>query len=96
MYGTIEILVEESLKDFIETKNKTSEGISDMLVNKLKADGLAIMNCRGQAYDNATTMAGCPTGVQHRIKNINPNTEFVLCSNYSLNLFCVPMQLQWR
>ncbi|GFW10615.1 uncharacterized protein TNCV_894101 [Trichonephila clavipes] len=45
--------------DFIETKNKTAEGISDMIVTKLKADGLDIMDCRGQAYDNAITIAGC-------------------------------------
>ncbi|GFW41695.1 hypothetical protein TNCV_9331 [Trichonephila clavipes] len=44
------------------------------------------MNCRGQAYDNAVTMAGCYTGVQTWIKDINPNDEFVPCSNNSLNL----------
>ncbi|GFW99160.1 uncharacterized protein TNCV_3009281 [Trichonephila clavipes] len=47
------------------------------------------MNCRGQAYDNAATMAGCQTGVQQRIKDINPNAEFVPYSNHSLNLVCV-------
>ncbi|GFY45698.1 integrase catalytic domain-containing protein [Trichonephila inaurata madagascariensis] len=47
------------------------------------------MNCREQAYDNAATMAGCYTGVQQRIKDINPNAEFVPCSNHSLNLVCV-------
>ncbi|GFS97256.1 uncharacterized protein TNCV_1824271 [Trichonephila clavipes] len=47
------------------------------------------MNCREQAYDNAATMAGCHTGVQQRIKDINPNAEFVPCSNLSLNLVCV-------
>ncbi|GFS59101.1 hypothetical protein TNCV_69861 [Trichonephila clavipes] len=83
------VRVEESFIDFIETKNKTTEGISDMIESKLKADGLDIMNCRGQAYDNAATMAGCHTGVQQRIKNINLNAEFVPCSNHSLNLVCV-------
>ncbi|GFU03049.1 uncharacterized protein TNCV_113571 [Trichonephila clavipes] len=47
------------------------------------------MNCREQAYDNAATMAGCHTGVQQRIKDINPNAKFVPCSNHSLNLVCV-------
>ncbi|GFX63606.1 uncharacterized protein TNCV_2005351 [Trichonephila clavipes] len=32
-----------------------------MIVSKLKANGLEIMNCRGQAYDNTATMAGCHT-----------------------------------
>ncbi|GFS60348.1 hypothetical protein TNIN_13781 [Trichonephila inaurata madagascariensis] len=78
-----EVRVEESFIDFIETKNKTAEGISDMIVSKLKAGGLDIMNCRGQAFDNVTTMAGCHTSVQQQIKDINPNAEFVPCSNHS-------------
>ncbi|XP_066584844.1 zinc finger MYM-type protein 1-like [Prorops nasuta] len=53
-----EVDVVESFIDFIETKNKTSEDISDMILNKLKADNLDIMNCRGQAYDSAAVMAG--------------------------------------
>ncbi|GFY37851.1 hypothetical protein TNIN_255331 [Trichonephila inaurata madagascariensis] len=48
-----------------------------MIVSKLKTEGLDIMNCRGQAYDNAAVMAECHTGVQQRIKDINPNAEFV-------------------
>ncbi|GFW51164.1 uncharacterized protein TNCV_3594461 [Trichonephila clavipes] len=60
-----------------------------MTISKLKADGLDIMNCRGHAYDNTATMAECHTGVQQRIKDINPNAEFVSCSNHSLNLVCV-------
>ncbi|GFS82156.1 transposable element Tcb2 transposase [Trichonephila clavipes] len=47
------------------------------------------MNYREQAYDNATTMAGSHTGVQQRIKDINPNAEFVPCSNHSLDLVSV-------
>ncbi|GFY45574.1 hypothetical protein TNIN_157431 [Trichonephila inaurata madagascariensis] len=78
-----DVRVEESFIDFIEMKNKTAEGISDMIG---KADGLDIMNCRGQAYVNAATMTGCHTGVQQRIKNINHNAEFVPCSNHFLNL----------
>ncbi|GFQ87733.1 hypothetical protein TNCT_134771, partial [Trichonephila clavata] len=58
-----------------ETKNKTAEGKSDRIESKLKADGLDIMNCRAQVYDNAAAMAGCPTGVQQRIKDIIPNEE---------------------
>ena len=64
------------------------EGISDMIVSKLQADGLNIMNCLGQAYDNAATMAGCHTGVQQQIRVINPNAELVSFSNHPLNLVC--------
>ncbi|XP_035219598.1 uncharacterized protein LOC118192706 [Stegodyphus dumicola] len=84
-----EVEVVESFIDFIETKNKTAEAISDMILSKLKADGLDIMDCRGQTYDNAAVMAGKHTGVQQRFKDINPNAEFVPCSNHSLNLVCL-------
>ncbi|GFY48121.1 hypothetical protein TNIN_238991 [Trichonephila inaurata madagascariensis] len=83
------VRVEESFIDFIETKNKTAEVISGMIISKLKADGLDDMNYRGQAYDNAAMMVGCHTGVQQRIKDINTNAEFVPCSNHSLNLVYV-------
>ncbi|EFA12671.1 52 kDa repressor of the inhibitor of the protein kinase-like Protein [Tribolium castaneum] len=57
-----------------------------MILQKLKKDGIDIQNCRGQAYDNAAVMAGQHTGVQKRIKEINPKVEFVACTNHSLNL----------
>ena len=42
--------------------------------------------CRGQAYDNASTMAEVRTGVQRRIKDINSKALFISCGNHSLNL----------
>ena len=42
--------------------------------------------CRGQAYDNASTMAGVRTGVQRRTKDIYPKALFIPCGNHSLNL----------
>lgn len=52
-----------------------------MFLSKLEADGLSIMNCRGQA--------GRYSAVQQRIRDINPKVEFVPCSNHSLNLICL-------
>ena len=42
--------------------------------------------CRGQAYDNAFTMAGIHSGVQCRIKQVNSKAIFIPCANHSLNL----------
>ena len=42
--------------------------------------------CRGQAYDNASTMAGIRSGVQRRIKQVNSKAIFIPCANHSLNL----------
>ena len=42
--------------------------------------------CRGQAYDNASNMAGIRSGVQCRIKDVNSKAIFIPCANHSLNL----------
>ena len=41
---------------------------------------------RGQAYDNASTMAGIRSGVQSRIKQVNSKAIFISRLNHSLNL----------
>ena len=78
--------VKESFLDFIIIRGKTAEALTTVILDKLSRDGLQIENCRGQAYDNASVMAGVRTGVQQRIKEINPLAEFVPCNNHSLNL----------
>ena len=52
----------------------------------LKDLKIPINNCRGQTYDNASNMAGKYSGVQARIKMLNPLAHFVPCSAHSLNL----------
>ena len=42
--------------------------------------------CRGQAYDNASTMAGIRSGVQCRIKQVNFKAISSPCANHSLNI----------
>ena len=78
--------VKESFLDFIVIRGKTAEALTTVILDKLSRDGLHIENCRGQAYDNASVMAGVRTGVQQRIKETNPLAEFVPCNNHSLNL----------
>ena len=44
------------------------------------------MMYRGQAYDNASTMARIRSEVQCRIKQVNSKSMFIPCANHSLNL----------
>ena len=76
----------ESFVDFMETKGKMAEYISNMILKKVNEQGIDIANCRGQAYDNAAAMSSKHNGVQKCIKDVNPKAKFVLCSNHSLNL----------
>ena len=56
------------------------------ILNELQQNSLDIMMCRGQAYDNASIMAGVRTGVQCRIKDINSKALFIPCGKHSFNL----------
>ena len=78
--------VKESFLDFITIRGKTAEALAIVILDKLSCGGLQIGNCRGQAYGNASLMAGVPREVQQRIKKTNPLAEFVPCNNDSLNL----------
>ena len=53
-------------------KGKTATALTGDILEKLENEGLGIQLCRGQEYDNATSMAGIHGGVQQRIKDINP------------------------
>jgi len=78
--------IEERFLDFIETKQKSGEGLSEEILNKLKMDNIDIKYCRAQCYDNGRNMAGKYKGVQARITALNELACFVPCSAHSLNL----------
>lgn len=82
----IDTYIEESFIDFVHCEGKTGLEISNMIIQKLKEDGLQIENCRAQVYDNASSMSGIYKGVQTRIKEVNPLAEYVPCVPHSLNL----------
>ena len=76
----------ESFLNFFPLHGKNANEITKSILNKVQQNGLDIMMCRGQAYDNASTMAGVRTGVQRKIKDINSMALFIPCGSHSLNL----------
>jgi len=58
----------------------------DIILQKLSEHGIDIQNCRGQSYDNASNMSGIYSGLQARIKEVNPLSEYIPCAAHSLNL----------
>ena len=81
-----EVEVKEMFLKFFPLYGKKAEEITTSILEELQENDLNVMMCRGQGYDNASTMAGIHTGVQRRIRDINPKAIFVPCSNHSLNL----------
>ena len=78
--------VKESFLNFFRLSGKTAAEIFQSILDEIELNILDVMMCRGQGYDNASTMSGIYAGVQQTIKNINPKALFVPCGNHTLNL----------
>lgn len=81
-----ECIIKETFIDFIEVEGKTGEYLTNIILEKLRSDGLDLQQCRGQSYDNGSNMAGIHKGVESRIVQQNELAEFVPCMAHSLNL----------
>jgi hypothetical protein len=77
--------IERFLRFFQNTGHKAAE-LSQTVQQALEEYGLDIQNCRGQSYDNASNMSGAYSGLQARIKEVNPLADYVPCAAHSLNL----------
>ncbi|XP_040197560.1 zinc finger MYM-type protein 1-like [Rana temporaria] len=78
--------VKEAFLGFFPLKGKKASDLSLDILKKLESDGLDIMMCRAQGYDNAATMAGIHGGVQSIIREKNKKAIFNGCVDHSLNL----------
>ncbi|XP_044765379.1 uncharacterized protein LOC123321713 [Coccinella septempunctata] len=78
--------VKESFLGYFHFTGKKAIDITQDILNAVEEDGLDLAMCRGQGYDNASTIAGVHSGVQARIREINPKALLVPCANHSLNL----------
>ncbi|XP_074106438.1 LOW QUALITY PROTEIN: zinc finger MYM-type protein 1-like, partial [Cotesia typhae] len=76
----------ERFLEFIPNIGHKAKDIENAWLKSLENNGLDIMNCRGQSYDNASNMSGIYSGLQTRIKTINPLADYVPCAAHSLNL----------
>ena len=61
----------------------------DAIVGCLEGLGLSLNELRGQGYDGASTTSGERSGVQKRIREIQPKALYTHCAGHSLNLAIV-------
>ncbi|XP_015377219.1 PREDICTED: zinc finger MYM-type protein 1-like [Diuraphis noxia] len=71
---------------FMNNVGHKSEDMAEAVITILNKYNLNLNYLRGQSYDNASNMSGSYSGLQARIKLINPLAKFVPCSAHSLNL----------
>ncbi|XP_044591536.1 zinc finger MYM-type protein 1-like [Cotesia glomerata] len=76
----------ERFLEFIPNIGHKAKDIENALLKSLENNGLDIVNCRGQSYDNASNISGIFLGLQTRIKTINPLADYVPCAAHYLNL----------
>ena len=76
----------ERFLQFIPIHSHGAENLADVIVKFLHENGIPLSDCRGHTYDNASNMAGRYSGLQARLKVLNPAAVFVPCAGHSLNL----------
>lgn len=62
----------ERYAGFVPIESHTGESLADTVMAMLDNLSLAIANCRGQAYDNASNMSGRYNGLQAHLKKKHP------------------------
>ena len=81
--GTI---VDRFLKFIDSNGQHDAELITNHILRTLTEYDINLDNCRGQSYDNASNLSGKYTGVQARLKALNPLIHYITWSTHSLNL----------
>ncbi|KAF0710286.1 zinc finger MYM-type protein 1-like, partial [Aphis craccivora] len=71
---------------FLKNTGHKSEQLADSVLTTLALYNIDLANLRGQSYDNASNMSGAYSGLQARIKEVNPLAVYSTCAAHSLNL----------
>ena len=86
----------ERFLTYVDCNNKTGDEISQMAVETFQHNSIPLSDCRAQAYDNGSNMAGKYNGVQAKILQLCPLALFSPCGCHTLNLVgndateCIP------
>lgn len=81
--------IREEFVAFLRLERVRAVDIVDAIVGCLEGLGLSLNELRGQGYDGASTMSGEKSGVQKRIREIQPKALYTHCAGHSLNLAIV-------
>lgn len=78
--------VVERFVGFAIAKKLDAESLAHLIVEKLKALGVAEDKLVAQCYDGAAAMSGHKSGVQQRLRNEFPRAVYIHCHNHCLQL----------
>lgn len=78
--------IHELFFGFYKTETTTADALLKIIIDVLTRFSLEINLCRGIATDGAANMAGAFSGLQAKLKEIEPKVVHVHCLAHSLNL----------
>ena len=80
--------IRECLLTFLHLQRTNAEGISKKILEALSQPCISLDPTRicGQAYDGASVMSSCKSGVQAKIREICPKALYTHCYSHCLNL----------
>ena len=84
-----DLTLSELFVGLYDTTTTEAEHLLDLLVSTLQriSNGrISLEMCRGQTYDGASNMRGHLSGLQTRVRAIQPRALFSYCSGHMLNL----------
>ena len=78
--------INEDLIGMFQVQKTDTQAIVNAIKDVLLRCSVPVNQCRGQAYDGASNMAGHLNGVAARLKKEEPKAHYVHCLAHSLNL----------
>ena len=76
----------ERFVTFMPNRGHKALDMFNALNEFLQSQDIDISDCRGQSYDNASSMSGKYNGLQALVRQKNPRALWVPCAGHSLNL----------
>lgn len=82
-------MIREHFICFEELPGASADDYFNILKQCFKKYDLDFSMCRGQAYDGASTMSGRFSGLQSKVKELNPLALYIHCCAHNLNLVLI-------
>lgn len=86
MNKSVNIKLMEFFGGFVETGNTSALELANKMLESITSHSLDMSKCRGQGYDGAANMSGLYSGVQSKIREMEPPVTYVRCAVHNLNL----------
>ena len=77
---------DERFLTFLQLESHKAETLASDLLQYFGKECIDFNDCRGQSYDNTSNMSGRYSGMQARLRSVNPLAFYIPCMAHSLNL----------